>query len=136
MSRTELIAGATPTLRARLWAKIVKRKRRQCWTWRGATCRKRGGARRPKLQVGGRGSRTIVVARILLAFKDRVPLEQRAGLEAGHRCGHFWCVNPHHLEWVGRAENEEAKGEFDEAIDDVEYPPSWDDDDYGESAGA
>jgi hypothetical protein len=123
----DLIIGATSTLRARLWAKIVKRKRRQCWQWSGSTSLKRGGARRPKMRVGGKRSRTIVVARILLSLKDRVPLHLRDGLEAGHRCGNFWCVNPSHLEWVGRFENEDAKNEFDETIDDGGYPAAWDD---------
>jgi hypothetical protein len=122
-----LIQGATSTLRRRVWSKIVKGRRNQCWTWRGSVSLKRGGARRPKIQAGGRGSRSILVARILLVFADRVPLDQRDGFEAGHKCGNFWCVNWRHLEWVSRIENEEAKQEYDESIDDLAYPPAWDD---------
>lgn len=75
--------------------------------------RKRDGALRPVIRVGGRGSPIVHVARVLLALRDRVPLWQRTGLEAGHRCHRFWCVNPRHLEWQTSSENEAAKQEFD-----------------------
>lgn len=117
MRTVDLIAGATSTLRRRIRAKTLRGRRNECWGWTGGTARKRDGARRPKIQVGGRGSRTILVARVLLALKDRVPLTLRAGLEAGHRCHHFWCVNPRHLQWQTRIENEHAKQEYDDYCD-------------------
>lgn len=123
---TDLIPDATSTLRKRVGSKIVKSKRDQCWQWRGSTSVKRGGARRPKIQVGARGSRTVLVARVLLVLADKVPLHERIGQEAGHKCGRFWCVNWRHLEWVDRATNEDQKNEYDESIDDAGYPATWD----------
>lgn len=116
----DLIAGATSTLRARIAARTVREGGKMgCWRWTGGTSRKRDGARRGKVQVGGRGTRVITVARVLLVLKDRVPLVERdsARLEAGHRCGHFWCVNPRHLHWIDRSGNEAEKHEFDEEFD-------------------
>jgi hypothetical protein len=121
ISRTaRLIAGATSTLRQRIFAKIVRLPgRNACWQWTGGTARKRDGAKRPKIQVGGRGSRTILVARVLLCLRDGVPLAERdaAKLEAGHVCHRHWCVNPRHLEWQTRIENEHAKQEYDDYCD-------------------
>jgi hypothetical protein len=118
LSKTaQLIVGATPSLRRRIYAKIVRPSRRACWRWTGATARKRDGAKRPQVRVGGRGSRVIVVARVLLSLRDRIPLIDRYGLEAGHTCHHYWCVNPRHLEWQTRVQNEEAKQEFDDYCD-------------------
>lgn len=87
--------------------------------------RKRGGARRPKIQIGGRGSRVLTVARILLVIRDRVSIleREREKLEAGHTCGNYWCVNVRHLIWQTRSENESMKAEhraYAEFADDVE----------------
>ena len=120
MTLAELIPGATSTLRRRIAAKILRPDGRHgCWRWTGGTARKRDGAERPKVRVGGRGSRTILVARVLLVLRDRVPLWRREAdkLEAGHSCNHFWCVNPRHLVWQTRVENENAKHEFDDYCD-------------------
>ena len=116
MRLRDLIPGATPTLRRRLAAKIQRSSSRNgCDRWTGAASLKRDGARRPVIQVGGRGSDVIHVARVLLALADGVPLPARGRLEAGHTCGHFWCVAPRHLRWVTRSENEDDKDTFDEA---------------------
>jgi hypothetical protein len=117
MRVAQLIVGATSTLRRRMRAKTVRPSRRGCWSWTGATSKKRDGARRPAIQVGGRGSRVVLVARLALALKDGVPLERRVGVEAGHRCHQHWCVNPAHLEWQTRGENEDAKQEYDDYCD-------------------
>ena len=113
MRVAELVPGATSTLRRRLRAKQLRTSRDACWRWGGATSRKRDGVGRPAIQVGGRRSPVVHVARVLLALIDRVPLLERRGLEAGHRCGNYWCVNGRHLEWQTRSENEDAKQEFD-----------------------
>jgi hypothetical protein len=123
-----LIPGATSTLRKRVWAQIVRGKRRECWRWVGILGgRGTRGGRRPRIRVGGRGSRIVHVTRILLALKDGVPLQERtdAGLEAGHirECNHYWCVNPAHLEWQTRSENEQQKhdrDEYDDFANDVD----------------
>jgi len=114
MRTSDLIDGATSTLRARIRAKTVRPgrgywfDRRACWAWTGATKTKRGGVR-PAVQIGRRGSRVVTVARLLLCLQDGVPLAERSGLEAGHTCHHYWCVNPRHLEWQTRLENEREK---------------------------
>lgn len=126
MTIAELIPGATETLPRRILAKVVKLDC-GCWGWTGATSRKRDGAKRPKIQVGGVGSRVVVVARLALVLKDGVSLLARdyAKLEAGHTCHNYWCVNPDHLEWQTRVENERAKrdrdsySEFSAAVDDL-----------------
>lgn len=120
----KLIEGATPTLRRRIASMTVGRNPAKCWRWTGSTARKRG-CERPKVRIGGAVSRVMSVARVLLVLRDRVPLVDRddAKLEAGHTCHHFWCVNPNHLEWVTRSENELAKYEkkrFDEFAAEVD----------------
>lgn len=124
MRDVEIIPGATSTLRRRLYAKIRRGKNRDaCAIWTGATARKRG-SRRPKIRVGGNFSRHVVVARVLLVLKDRVPLWIRddAKLEAAHECGHYWCVNVRHLAWKTRVENENDKyaySKFEDALDEL-----------------
>lgn len=110
---SSLIHGATATLPARLASKMQARDD-GCIAWTGATALKRDGVRRPTIQVGGRGSLVTHVARIVLVLSDGVPLIERLnkGLEAGHKCGHYWCVNPEHLIWQTRTENEASKRGF------------------------
>lgn len=114
-SDVALIPNATSTLRKRIYAKIdrQRRRRRECWHWLGKFVQKRGSVR-PVIQVGGRGSRTITIARLLLVLRDRVPLAERdaAELEAGHLCGNPHCVNVRHLRWQTRSENEIMKHEL------------------------
>ena len=57
------------------------------------------------MRAGGKGSRWLTVARVLLTLRDRVPLDLRDGLEAGHECHHAWCVNVRHLRWQTHSEN-------------------------------
>lgn len=109
-----LIPGATSTLRRRIYAKIERGATRDaCCYWRGKTVIKRDRVRRGAIGVGGRGSRTVSVARLLLVLRDRVPLVARdaARLEAGHTCHHYWCVNVRHLKWVTRLQNEREKSD-------------------------
>jgi hypothetical protein len=114
MRDIDVIAGATSTLRRRLFDRIIGRGKDVCWIWTGGFARKRR-SRRPKVQVGGRGSRTISVARVILALRDRVPLieRDRDKLEAGHTCHNEECVNWWHLDWQTREENECAKRDRD-----------------------
>ncbi len=114
----EVIPGSNGTLRARIRAKTRRRHRDACWEWTGQY-RQHRGAKRPYIVVGGRGSKKITVARVVLALFDRVPLSVRVeeGAEAGHQCHHAWCVNRRHLRWVSREVNEEQKEEFDDEFD-------------------
>ena len=108
---TDVIAGATSSLRRRLYAKITKGPRRACWTWTGATVRKKDGVRRPALMVGGRRSRVVHVARLLLCLRDRVPLTERYMVHAGHLCHNPICVNVRHLAWQTQFENHALRDE-------------------------
>lgn len=111
------IRGATPTLAQRIAAKIIRCEGSYCLQWTGSTRRGRDGAERPAIRLGGRGSRMATVARVLLALQDGVPLHRRKGLEACHRCAHYWCVNVDHLCWQTRIENELDKEVWDEHYD-------------------
>lgn len=53
------IGQGTPTLYARVDAKIEVNPQTGCHTWTGAYSRKRRG-RRPVIQLGGRGSRVVL----------------------------------------------------------------------------
>lgn len=128
MRVSDLIPGASSSLRRRLRAKVLKPHGRSgCWLWTGAKSKKRDGALRPVIRVGGKGSRVVLVARIVLVLKDRVCLIARdyALLEAGHLCHNHGCVNPRHLMWQTRIENEHAKAEhraytaFAAAVDEL-----------------
>lgn len=81
-----------------------------CWLWTGATSRKRDGVLRPKMHYGDRAEmRTIAPARFILSICDGVPLTDRFALEACHTCHVVLCVNPQHLRWGTRAQNEHDK---------------------------
>lgn len=82
----------------------------QCWRWRGALSQKRGGRHRPVIQLGKRGSKIVVVARLVCEWQHGPPPTPEH--EAGHTCpdGELsLCVSPHHLRWMTREENEQHK---------------------------
>jgi len=84
-----------------------------CWGWSGAVSEKRGGARRPALYLGnGRSQQcTLHAARFILCIVTRKSIRDPYVLthEAGHTCHNETCVNPRHLRWVTRSENEQDK---------------------------
>lgn len=97
------------TLAARVMAKCVEDPVTGCLNWIGAFSAKRRG-RRPVIQLGGRRSRVVQVARLVLEWKDGPPPSPLH--EAGHTCPHgenAACVNPSHLEWQTREQNEHQK---------------------------
>jgi hypothetical protein len=80
-----------------------------CWEWTAALSQKRRG-RRPVIQVGGRGTPVVIVARLICEWYYGPPPEPRS--EAGHTCPEGEnpiCVNPRHLRWMSRLENEHHK---------------------------
>ena len=80
-----------------------------CWIWRGARSKKRYG-HRPVIQTGGRGSPVALVARLVCEWTyGPAPTSHH---EAGHICPDGEredCVNPNHLVWQTRRENEAHK---------------------------
>lgn len=78
--------------------------------WTGAKSQKRRGQLRPVIQEGARGSRVLNVARFLCeVMNGPAPTAEH---EAGHTCPegeNDLCVNPRHLVWMTRTENEQWK---------------------------
>lgn len=112
------IPGATPTLWDRFWALVDQSGGvAACWPWRGYKRRRRCGSR-GKLQVGGRGSRTVSADRLALALATDGDLQRRDPvtdqlLQCCHACGRgdapVWCVNPRHEYWGTSADNARDK---------------------------
>lgn len=83
-----------------------------CWLWTGATARARDGVLRPKMHMGDAATKlTVAPSRFVLSICDGIPLADRYALEACHRhhCTSVLCVNPQHLYWGTRAQNEHDK---------------------------
>lgn len=77
-----------------------------CMIWTGAFSKKRNG-KRPVIQEGGRGSKVLIVARYMCELRHGPPPSMFH--EAGHTCPRGEredCVNPQHLMWMTRLENE------------------------------
>ncbi len=96
-------------LAERVLAKVERDIVDGCHVWRGAMSAKRNG-RRPVIQEGRRGSKVISVARWVCEQKHGpAPSPEH---EAAHTCPHGEredCVNPDHLVWMTRTENERSK---------------------------
>lgn len=106
------IIDYTRTLLGRVVEKIVEDRVTGCWLWGGACVKSRRG-RRPVVQLGGRGSRVVLVARLLLTWYAGPPPSDLH--EAGHTCPdgeNSLCVNPGHLAWQTREENEAHKRSY------------------------
>lgn len=102
-------SAGTPTLRHRVLSKIVVDPKSGCHEWAGAYSLKRRG-RRPVIRLGGKGSRVVLVARLVLEWKAGPPPSSLH--EAGHTCPlgeNSKCVNEDHLQWQTRTENEHQK---------------------------
>lgn len=78
----------------------------ECWEWRGAYSKKRRGYR-PNLRMG---RSFINPARLICSwYHGDAPSPAH---EAGHTCPlgeNSRCVNPRHLQWMSRTENEHYK---------------------------
>lgn len=88
-----------------------------CFGWSGAKSTKRRGQRRPIIREAGTGSRVLSVARWICEMYQGPP-PSRAH-EAGHTCPGSEredCVNPRHLRWMTRVENEQWKHSYDDCL--------------------
>ena len=93
----------------RVWSKTRQDPGSDCIFWTGATSKKRRGQRRPYIQIGRRGSPVVNVARLVCYWFHGEPPD---GYEAGHTCPQgeqCLCINPDHLAWQTREENEQLK---------------------------
>ncbi len=108
----------------RVWNKVRLVETTGCIEWIGALSQKRRG-KRPVVQVGGRGTPVVIVARLVCEWfwgPPPTPLH-----EAGHTCPkgeNARCVHPLHLAWQTRAENEAHKRTYGTAIADTEDTPT------------
>lgn len=98
----------------RLWAKVVfPENPDDCYGWIGALSLKRRGTKRPVIQVGGRGSKIMIVYRLVCeGYQGPAPSPLH---EAGHTCPNKEnpvCCNPRHVRWMTRAENEAWKATY------------------------
>lgn len=104
-------ADALSTLWDRLWAKVdwSDLALDACWVWTGALSKKRHG-HRPAIRVAGRGSRMVNPARVVCEwYHGPAPTPEH---EVGHTCPtgeNALCVNPRHVQWMTRYENEHHK---------------------------
>ncbi len=105
------IRQASSTLWDRLWAKVTfPEDPHDCWLWTGAKSKKRRGQRRPAIQIGGRKTPVVNAARLVCEWLHGPPPNEL--YEAGHTCPegeNDLCVNPLHLQWMTRVENEQFK---------------------------
>lgn len=113
----ELDASARLGLLERWLAKVSAKDRRKptaCWRWVGAKSLKRNG-KRGVIRVGGRAGRIVSAARVglLLRTGQGFADSQLWTLEVLHSCGNGGgrvdCVNPKHLRFGTRIENEQDK---------------------------
>ena len=91
----------------KLWQRIYTRcvlRDTGCLEWQGARSTKRD-TRRPIMRIG---KRVVSVARVVCEMYHG----SAQGREAGHTCPageNALCVNPEHLQWMSREENEQYK---------------------------
>lgn len=96
------------SLWSRVWSKVTLHDDLDaCILWRGALSLKRLGRRSPVIHDEGK---TKSVARIVCTWFHGAPYTE--GHEAGHTCPNgenALCINPRHLRWMTREENEQYK---------------------------
>lgn len=111
-----------PGKRAPLWVRFwtkVERRTNGCWIWVGAYGKRRSGARTGRLRTAGRNSAFVSPHRQVLTWAVGPP--PTPDHEAAHRCPdgeNSLCVNPAHLYWATRIENEHDKRLW-RSLDDV-----------------
>jgi hypothetical protein len=109
VSLGKTIGVDTLKLRARVASKVRHDPATGCALWTGALSENNRG-QRPVIQVGDRGSRVVLVARRVLEWSEGPPLTPAH--EAGRTCPcgeHSWCVEPTHVRWMTRTENEQQR---------------------------
>lgn len=102
----------------RFWAKVripaVPDSHLVCWLWVGGKTRRRNSSGwKGKIAEGGKRGKTLNAARVALELCVGPP--PSPAHEAGHTCPDYensLCVNPGHLEWQTRVENERQKSKY------------------------
>lgn len=78
-----------------------------CWNWIGVASKRRNKGRSPRFSLAGK---MVRAHRLSLSWHKGPPPTPKH--EAGHTCPdgeNDLCVNPYHLEWMTRTENERSK---------------------------
>lgn len=105
--------GKRGDLWQRIWAKMTVDSESGCWVWRGALSTW-NSSRRPSIRLGGRKTGSAIVARLVCTrYHGEPPSELH---EAGHTCPkgeNELCINPYHLRWMTRQENEAHKRTYE-----------------------
>ncbi len=87
-------SGKLEAIRDRFWEKVERLDPAGCWTWIGSVGRKNGCA---QMRVAGRIEQAARISYMLAggeAIEDGVVID--------HVCGNRLCVNPAHMQLVGR----------------------------------
>lgn len=99
----------------RFWLKVAipvdeKDSEDCCWIWIGSKFNRRNGGQTGQIREAGRGTPRLRAHRVSLVWSQGpAPLDRP---EAGHICpggSNSLCVNPRHLTWQSREENERWK---------------------------
>jgi hypothetical protein len=102
-----------PGVRAPLWVRFWMKVQRQpngCWLWIGGAGRRRNKGFNGRLRQGGRKEPFVSPTRLVLTWSAGPP--PTPDHEAAHSCPdgeNSLCVNPTHLYWATREENEQDK---------------------------
>lgn len=82
-----------------------------CWEWQGAYSTKRGGHRRPNIQIDPRTHANPF--RVLLCYRTETTLHSQRDLHAAHNagCDNSRCVNPFHGHWATHADNQAERAQ-------------------------
>lgn len=96
----------------RFWGRVVVREN-GCWEWTGGQGRRRNGGRDGRFRTGGRKAPVISPHRQVTVWAYGPPPD--VAMQACHTCPegeNDLCVNPAHLRWGSKVQNEMDKERY------------------------